>query len=100
MDYKLKINNVCGFPKISLDKVLTKLKLNKINYKVVTVGGYIHPTKLQQQCFKENNYNKYLDKFKLKLDINQKVNIVIEKIKKASLEDINNIIKIIDDELK
>ena len=64
------------------------------------VGGYIHPAKLQQQCFKENNYNKYLDKFKLKLDINQKVNIVIEKIKKASLEDINNLIKIIDDELK
>ena len=22
MDYKLKINNVCGFPKMSLDKVL------------------------------------------------------------------------------
>ena len=92
-DYKI-IKARVGFPKSAFDKVINVLEENKINYEVVGEDKEIDFKNL-------NNYNKFLE---LGLEKNQKENFystILDKIKNANEEQLDNIlnyiIKVLDE---
>ena len=107
LGYKLKKVNdtkICGFPTISMNKVLSKLESKKINYILVDKRNNYEVE--DQENFKNlNNYNKAF--YKAKEHINRRIRVenINEYILKIVDEDnfkniINQVEKIIDENRK
>ena len=79
--YKIMDNNKVGFPDSVYNKIINTLEDNTINYNVI---------------FKNrNNYLKFKDRALDKIDIDNKVNMIIDKIKKCNKSDLERIFYII-----
>ena len=79
--YKI-VNDRCGFPINSLNKVLNILEDNKVNYLVRE-----NMKDVNTKNYKKNNkYDKILDMGKKKLDVDYRINSIIEKIHNLSYD--------------
>ena len=78
-----------GFPDNALSKVLNRLEENKISYRVI-VKGQIE----KEYSYKKlNQYNEFVNIARKTADLNNRLDLIVKKIKKADEE---KIMKIID----
>ncbi|MBR2290407.1 MAG: hypothetical protein IJ867_07525 [Clostridia bacterium] len=107
MDYQVKatvLNDMAGFPLDSLNKVLDKLEMNRVDYKIFEFENGI--AKLKQKCdFQEDNcYEGVLERaeryVKVRDRISNVTDILYKNIENARIEDaISKIAQIIYNEL-
>ncbi len=77
-----------GFPDNALSKVLNRLEENKISYRVI-VKGQIE----KEYSYKKlNQYNKFVNIARKTADLNNRLDLIVKKIKKADEEKIMRII--------
>ena len=95
MDYKLLDGNKCGFPESALNKVINRFEDNYISYKIIEVNKNV--------IFKDfKNKNKYKDLLKIafnKLEERQRVDYLIEKIKKLDNNRLKMIIEFLEEKI-
>lgn len=89
--YKILDNKKLGFPKSIYNKVINTLEDNHINYNII----YKNKDSYVKYFKKINNYSKYEEKAYKKMDIDSKVNMVIDKINNASTEQLDRLVYII-----
>ena len=89
--YKILDNKKVGFPTSIYNRVINCLEDNHINYNVI----YKNKDSLVKDFGKINNYSKYENLALEKMDIDSKVNMIIEKIKNASKDEIERLVYII-----
>ena len=90
-EYKVLDNKKVGFPSSILNKVINTLEDKHINYNII----FRNKDNIIKDFKKINNYDKYKEKAIEQMDINNKVNIMIDKIKNASREEIERLIYIV-----
>lgn len=94
-DYKVLKGDVSGFPDTSINKVINTLEDAKISYQIIDVDK----DPLIKDYGKINTYSKYLDMLFKKLD-KKKVDFLIDKLNKCSMEKLESIINLIENEFK
>ncbi|MBR2289440.1 MAG: hypothetical protein IJ867_02210 [Clostridia bacterium] len=107
MDYQVKatvLSDMAGFPVDSLNKVLDKLEINRVDYRIFEFENGI--AKLTQKCdFKEENcYESVLERAERFVRVREKIanvtDILYKNIENAKIENaISKIAQIIYDEL-
>lgn len=91
-NYKI-VGGKCGFPSNTLDKVVNLLCNNKVNYVVRD-----NMNDIDKKDFKRNNkYNKVLDAGKKKINMQYRINKILNKIDGLSFEDLNNLLDRIEE---
>lgn len=91
-NYKIT-NGRIGFPETSFNKVINTLEENQINY-IVKGNGIVEDI---IQKYNNNNYDKFLKKGLLSYEKFEKTKLLEEKIINLSNEDIDKIIKFIEE---
>ena len=89
--YKILDNKKVGFPSSILNKVINTLEDNHINYNII----FRDKDNIIKDFKNRNNYNKYKDIAIEQMDVNNKVNMMIDKIKNASKDEIERLVYII-----
>lgn len=89
--YKIMDNNKVGFPDIVYNKIINTLEDNTINYNVI----FRDKDNIIKDFKNRNNYLKFKDRALDKIDIDNKVNMIIDKIKKCNKSDLERIFYII-----
>lgn len=89
--YKVIENNKVGFPDSVLNKVINVLEDNYINYNII----YKDRDNIIKSFSNRNNYLKFKDRALEKIDIDNKVNMIIDKIKKCNKSDLEKLFYII-----
>lgn len=89
--YKIMDNNKVGFPDIVYNKIINTLEDNTINYNVI----FRDKDNIIKDFKNRNNYLKFKDRALEKIDIDNKVNMIIDKIKKCNKSDLEKIFYII-----
>ena len=89
--YKILDNKKVGFPSSIYNKVINTLEELHINYNII----YKNKDNVIKDFKKLNNYDKYKNKAYEKMDIDSKVNMVIDKINNASREQLDRLVYII-----
>ena len=74
-NYKI-INHKCGFPLIVINKVMNVLEEKNINYIIKDEEEIV------KNFRSKNTYSKYLEKSKIKDNINNRVKNILEKLDK------------------
>ena len=90
--FNYKVNNYrCGFPINVLNKVTNVLEEKKINYLV----------KGDEEIFKifkkDNNYSKYLEKARIKDNINNRVNSILKKLEEMDASELEKVLTSIEE---
>ena len=94
--YKVLKGDVSGFPDTSINKVVNILEDAKISYQIIDVDK--DPV-IKDFC-KINTYSKYLDMSFKNLDKKKKLDFLIDKLNKCSMEKLESIISLIENEFK
>ena len=84
-DYKVLQNGKtykCGFPNSSITKITNKLSDLKISYQIIYRGKNPHVTDFK----KINQYSKYKFIALQKLDIKERIDVLVEKVKSLNEE--------------
>ena len=81
------------FPDLALDKVLARLEKEKISYKV----DFLDREPIVKNFRKINRYDEVLNIAKQKIDIKNRTDLLLCKIRNSSLEDLENIMRLIDE---
>ena len=84
-DYKVLQNGKtykCGFPDSSITKITNKLSDLKISYQIIYRGKNPHVTDFK----KINQYSKYKFIALQKLDIKERIDVLVEKVKSLNEE--------------
>ena len=89
--YKVLDNNKVGFPSSVYNKVINMLENNHINYNVI----YKNKDMVVKDYKKINNYSKYLNMAYDKMDMDSKVNMIIDKINKCDRDKLDKLIFIL-----
>ena len=89
--YKIMDNNKVGFPDSVYNKIINTLEDNTINYNVI----FRDKDNIIKNFKNRNNYLKFKDRALDKIDIDNKVNMIIDKIKKCNKSDLERIFYII-----
>lgn len=89
--YKILDNKKVGFPSSIYNKVINVLDNNHINYNVI----YKNKGNIIRDFKKINNYSKYESLAYEKMDIDSKVNMIIEKINNCNSYQLDKIVYII-----
>ena len=86
--YQVTIGPKIGFPDNALFKVINRLEENKISYHVILKG------KIEKEYSykKLNQYNKLANAARKTTDLNNRLDLIVKKIKKADDEKIAKII--------
>jgi hypothetical protein len=93
-NYKI-VNNRCGFPEGSFNKIISTLENNKISF----IVNYYDGKRLKKNYHKLNNYYAFLQKGIYNDNITNVLTRLEEDILKASPEKIQKIIYMVQDEL-
>ena len=94
--YKVWKGDVSGFPDTAINKVINTLEDAKISYQIIDVDK----DPLIKDFGKINTYSKYLDMSFKNLDKKKKVDFLIDKLNKCSIEKLESIISLIENEFK
>ena len=89
--YKIMDNNKVGFPDSVYNKIINTLEDNTINYNVI----FRDKDNIIKDFKNRNNYLKFKDRALDKIDVDNKVNMIIDKIKKCNKNDLEKIFYII-----
>ena len=89
--YKIMDNNKVGFPDSVYNKIINTLEDNTINYNVI----FRDKDNIIKDFKNRNNYLKFKDRALEKIDIDNKVNMIINKIKKCNKSDLERILYIV-----
>ncbi len=89
--YKIMDNNKVGFPDSVYNKIINTLEDNTINYNVI----FRDKDNIIKDFKNRNNYLKFKDRALEKIDIDNKVNMIIDKIKKCNKSDLERILYIV-----
>lgn len=87
MNYKVS-NGRCGFPLNSLNKVTNVLEDNKVNYAIRENMKDINGKNYK----KGNKYNYILDKGKKNLDINYRINGIMDRLNDLSYDELSTLL--------
>ena len=89
--YKIMDNNKVGFPDSVYNKIINTLEDNTINYNII----FRYKDNIIKDFKNRNNYLKFKDRALEKIDIDNKVNMIIDKIKKCNKNDLEKLFYII-----
>ena len=93
-DYKLN-NGRVGFPINTINKVINILDNNSVNYIVKD-----NMEEVDKKIFgKKNKYKYYLDKGKKKINLDYRINDIMDKINNMNEEEIDKLINLIEDNI-
>ena len=90
-DYKILDNRKVGFPKSILNKIINTLEDKHINYNII----FKNKENIIKDFKNRNTYNKYKDMVYEKIDIDSKVNMMIDKISNASKDEMERLMYIV-----
>jgi len=90
--YRVLDGRKCGFPESVFNKIIETLENYKISYQVI----YTNKEPLIKDYNKLNNYKHFYNLSMEMMDRQNKIDLVIRKMNDADKEDIEQIIKIID----
>lgn len=94
--YKVLKNNKGGFPDVAFNRVVNTLEDKKINYQII----YQDKDPVKKDFKKLNNYEKYLNIALDNMELTKKVDLILEKLKNASMEQLENTLKVLEECLK
>lgn len=91
-NYKI-VNSRCGFPVSVINKVTNVLEEKSISY-------ILKQDEEQIKDFKrKNNYDKYLEKSKVKDNLNNRIQNILKKIETLNKEKLEKILTLIEDNI-
>ena len=88
-DYKI-INYKCGFPLIAINKVINTLEEKKINFIIKDEEEII------KNFRNKNTYLKYLEKARVKDNINNRIKSILDKINNLDVKKMNEVLSVIE----
>ena len=91
-DYKI-INHKCGFPLVAINKVINTLEEKKINFIIKDEEEKI------KNFRNKNTYSKYLEKARLKDNINNRIKSILDKINDFDVKKMNEVLSVIEETL-
>ena len=91
-DYKI-INHKCGFPLVAINKVINTLEEKKINFIIKDEEEKIKNFK------NKNTYSKYLEKARVKDNINNRIKSILDKINDLDVKKMNEVLSVIEETL-
>ena len=91
-DYKI-INHKCGFPLVAINKVINTLEEKKINFIIKDEEEIIKNFK------NKNTYSKYLEKARVKDNINNRIKSILDKINDLDVKKMNEVLSVIEETL-
>lgn len=91
--YKV-INEKCGFPDNIIERIIAKLESEKISYEII-----YHDKDSKSKKFKYNNYFKFRNEALQRMAINEKLQLIENKLKNAVPEDLERLLDIINESL-
>ena len=86
--YRVTPGPKVGFPDNALTKVIDRLEENKISYRVIKKGQI----EKEYSYKKLNQYAKFVNVARKTADLNNRLDLIVKKIKKANEEKISKII--------
>jgi hypothetical protein len=89
--YKIVENKKVVFPNTSLDKVTNKLDELNISYQIISIDS----NPIVKDFASNNKYKEIYNSSMEKISFNQKLDMIIEKIKEADSEKIDELIEVI-----
>ena len=89
--YRIIDRRKCGFPDNALDKVLNKLNDKKISYQVLNINS----KPIIKDFKKLNQYEKYFKESTKRMDRQNKINMIVDKIKNANPEKLEEIMEML-----
>lgn len=89
-------NDKLGFPSTVIDKIIAKLDSLSINYEIY----YKKELESSKDFKKKNNYQKYLERGLLQVEIDKKVDLIKYKLSRLDLKEVNKELEKILDILK
>jgi len=92
-NYKV-FKNQAGFPDTAISKIKGRLENEKISYSII-----YRDKDIESKNFKFNNYQKFYEAATKKMDLNEKLSLINKKLESSSLEKLENLINIINDNL-
>ncbi len=92
-NYKV-FKNQAGFPDTAISKIKGRLENEKISYSII-----YRDKDIETKNFKFNNYQKFYEAATKKMDLNEKLSLINKKLESSSLEKLENLINIINDNL-
>lgn len=91
-DYKI-VNYKCGFPISVIEKIINVLEENTINYTI----------KQEEEITKDfktkNNYDKYLEKGKVKNDLRKRIEKILGKLSELNEIELNKLLDEIEEKI-
>ena len=91
-DYKI-INHKCGFPLVAINKVINTLEEKKINFIIKDEEEII------KNFRNKNTYSKYLEKARVKDNINNRIKSILDKINDFDVIKMNEVLSVIEETL-
>ena len=91
-DYKI-INYKCGFPLVAINKVINTLEEKKINFIIKDEEEKI------KNFRNKNTYSKYLEKARVKDNINNRIKSILDKINDFDVKKMNEVLSVIEETL-
>ena len=88
-DYKI-INHKCGFPLVAINKVINTLEEKKINFIIKDEEEII------KNFRNKNTYSKYLEKARVKDNINNRIKSILDKINDFDVKKMNEVLSVIE----
>lgn len=89
LGYKVLDNKKCGFPETAFEKVIQKLEENKISYQVI----FTDKNPVVKNYKKLNKYQDIVKKVRAHIDLSERVEFIIQRVKDASIEEMEIIIE-------
>ena len=91
-DYKI-INYKCGFPLVAINKVINTLEEKKINFIIKDEEEVV------KNFRNKNTYSKYLEKARVKDNINNRIKSILDKINDFDVKKMNEVLSVIEETL-
>ena len=91
-DYKI-INYKCGFPLVAINKVINTLEEKKINFIIKDEEEVV------KNFRNKNTYSKYLEKARVKDNINNRIKSILDKINDLDVKKLNEVLSVIEETL-
>ena len=91
-NYKI-INFKCGFPLIAINKVINTLEEKKINFIIKDEEEIVKNFK------NKNTYSKYLEKARVKDNINNRIKSILDKLNDLDTKKMNEVLSAIEEVL-
>ena len=92
-DYKILSDDKIGFPETSYNKVINKLEDEKISYQVI----FKDRNPIIKSFDNRNRYDVCLRKALKYIDVDVRINKIMEKINSMNLEELENILEKLED---